>query len=116
MLDLFKNARLVHPQFGCWISRNASAAPVQIAFCTRHLFESTARQLVAGNKRVELVYGAKAVGLQLEDVQSAGGAAAAAGRSQPLPQKAVTGAASSEQDALSIGACDVANMPEPRTT
>jgi hypothetical protein len=93
MLDLFKNARLVHPQFGCWIGRNASAAPVRVAFCTRHLFESTARQLVAGNTRVDLVYGAKAVGLQLEDAQPAGGAAAAG--SHPTPQKAVTGAASS---------------------
>jgi hypothetical protein len=49
MLELFTHARLVHPKYGCWLPRNASASLVETAFCTRHLFESTARQLVAGN-------------------------------------------------------------------
>jgi hypothetical protein len=94
MLDLFYNARLVHPQYGCWIGTNATAQPQKVAFCTRHLFESTARQLVAGNARVELVYAAKVTGLQFEDATSAAGGAAAAAGSGPAPQKAVTGAES----------------------
>lgn len=89
MLQLFKHARLVHPTYGCWLPRNASAAPVATAFCTRHLFESTARQLVAGNERIELVYGAKAVGLQFEEEA---GAAAAAAEPSTRRQKLVTGA------------------------
>jgi hypothetical protein len=89
MLQLYHHARLVHPQYGCWMPHNKSAAPVSTAFCTRHVFESTARHLVAENERVEFVYGAKAVGLQFEEAAAA--AAADAGGPSSQQQKAVTG-------------------------
>ncbi|WIA20116.1 hypothetical protein OEZ85_005967 [Tetradesmus obliquus] len=100
MLQLFKHARLVHPTYGCWLPRNASAAPVATAFCTRHMFESTARQLVAGNERVEFVHGAKAVGLQFEEDA---GAAAAAAEPSTRGQKSVTGVLLADGSFLQAG-------------
>lgn len=71
LANLLTEGRSIHPVYGRFLV-NYAAKPITVAFGTRHLFEQTARKLVASNDRVQFMYGATAAGLEF------GGAAQAA--------------------------------------
>lgn len=78
-----------HPASGQqpWL-RGMPAQAIPAVFCSRHVFETTARQLLADNPRVRFVYGASVSGLVFEEQQEQdSGSNGNAG-----PHKAVTGA------------------------
>lgn len=98
--------------------------PTLTAIASRHLFETTARQLVSGNPHVEFGYGAMVAGLVFDDGQSdvggAGGvageteeegaAAAAADRGQRVDKqapKAVTGGWCCLRCGVCVTACQI---------
>lgn len=72
VVNLFTEGRSVLPKYGATLV-NHQAKPLMVAFCTRHLFEQTARNLVASNQRVEFVYGTPAAGLDVGGVTTARG-------------------------------------------
>jgi hypothetical protein len=73
-----------HPSTGLqpWL-RNIplQKGEIPVAFCTRHLFETSARKLVMEILKVEFKYGVVVAGLQFEGQESGGGG----------PDKRVTG-------------------------
>lgn len=70
VFDGLSGAVFIHPQHGVWTPVTEPHAPMQIAFCSRHVFEGAARRLVAGNARVELQYGACVDGLLFADAEA----------------------------------------------
>jgi hypothetical protein len=73
-----------HPSSGIqpWMRHVKVKEDLPVAICTRHMFETTARQLLRENPRVQFVYGLDVTGLLFED-----GGGAEAGQ-----QQRVTGA------------------------
>lgn len=87
-----------HPASGVqpWLHhQTAGTEPVHVAMCTRHLFETTVRQLVSDNPKISISTGASVAGLVFEGDAGGGGdgtaGAAAAADDVGGDGKAVTG-------------------------
>lgn len=99
IIDMLQHVLAHHPVSGPgpWLRHTppqaAAAEPIYTALGTRHLFETTARNLLSDNPRVEFLYGTSVAGLLFEDDDSCapGAAAAAAASDLPSQHKAVTG-------------------------
>jgi hypothetical protein len=102
IVDHYKSALIHHPKIGLkpLLRHIPAKEPNTGALCTRHLFESTARKLVADNPRVQFLYGASVTGLVFEE-EGADKAAAADGDSA---HRTVTGGCYLSLVALSMHA------------
>ncbi len=82
IIDMLQNILGHHPASGLgpWMRRGKDnvTPPILMALCTRHLFETTARKLLAENPRVQFRYGAPVTGLLFGADSCNAGAAAAA--------------------------------------
>jgi hypothetical protein len=89
IVDHYKSALIHHPKMGLkpLLRHIPAKEPNTGALCTRHLFESTARKLVADNPRVQFMYGASVTGLVFGEE----GADKAAAADDDAAHKTVTG-------------------------
>jgi hypothetical protein len=71
--------------------------PIVMGLCSRHLFETTARQLLCEEPGVEFVYGVSVTGLEFAGTAAAA-AAAAAGRQVHAAGKGAAAAADAHAD------------------
>jgi hypothetical protein len=93
IVDMVKSS-LFHHSSGLrpWLRPVKGTGPIYMAQCTRHLFETTARKLVADNPRVQFRHGASVTGLLFGEASCVQGAAAAAAAADvPSEHKNVNG-------------------------